>query len=234
MKTIIFDVDDTLYDQMIPFEQAIQKNFPKEITPIAELYAAMRVFSDKVFHLTEGGEMGLEEMHIYRIQKAYETFEKTITDEQALSFQKDYAQNQKEITLLPEVKEVLDLCLEKGIKMGIITNGPTNHQKNKIKQLGMEKWIPKENMFISGEVGIAKPNVELFKHVEQSMNLDSDETYYFGDSFENDMVGASNAGWKKIWKNHRNKEVLDESVEIEFVVDGENSLIEVVEGILEN
>ncbi len=27
MATVIFDVDDTLYDQLVPFKQAYEKNF---------------------------------------------------------------------------------------------------------------------------------------------------------------------------------------------------------------
>ena len=37
------------------------------------------------------------------------------------------------------------------------------------------------------------------------MGLSKKETYCIGDSYENDVDGAKNAGWKAIWFNHRER-----------------------------
>ncbi|MFI3805620.1 HAD family hydrolase [Vagococcus fluvialis] len=225
MKAIIFDVDDTLYDQVIPFKKAIEKNFPNNNIDIDKLYEMSRKFSDEVFELTERGEMNLEKMHIYRIQEAFKYFGTTISQDEARTFQKDYQNNQKEIMLLPDIQDSFDFVSKQNFTMGIITNGPKEHQKNKIKQLGLEGWIQKNNMFISSEVGIAKPDVRLFELVQKQMNLVPSETYYIGDSFENDIVGASNAGWNTIWINRKNKEVPCMDIQPDFVVNREESLL---------
>ncbi|MBO0428078.1 HAD family hydrolase [Vagococcus fluvialis] len=232
MKTIIFDVDDTLYDQVIPFKKAIEKNFPNNNIDIDKLYEMSRRFSDEVFELTERGEMNLENMHIYRIQEAFKYFGTTISQEEARTFQKDYQNNQKEITLLPDIQDSFDFVSKQHITMGIVTNGPIEHQKNKIKQLGLEKWIQKSNMFISSEVGIAKPDVRLFELVQKKMNLVPSETYYIGDSFENDVVGASNAGWNTIWINRKNKKNSNKDVNPNFIVNEQNDIISVLKVIL--
>lgn len=232
MKAIIFDVDDTLYDQVIPFKKAIEKNFPNNNIDIDKLYEMSRRFSDEVFELTERGEMNLENMHIYRIQEAFKYFGTTISQEEARTFQKDYQNNQKEITLLPDIQDSFDFVSKQHITMGIITNGPIEHQKNKIKQLGLEKWIQKSNMFISSEVGIAKPDVRLFELVQKKMNLVPSETYYIGDSFENDVVGASNAGWNTIWINRKNKKNSNKDVNPNFIVNEQNDIISVLKVIL--
>lgn len=66
----------------------------------------------------------------------------------------------------------------------------------------MERWIPSEHMFISSEIGYAKPDIRLFRYVEQKMHLQLETTYYIGDSFQNDVVGAKNAGWHTAKKDH--------------------------------
>ena len=232
MDALIFDVDDTLYDQLIPFKKAIEKNFPAEIMDAENLYQKSRTFSDKVFNLTESGKMTLNEMHVYRLQEAFKCFGKHISVEEALNFQQDYQKNQENITLLPDVQEVFKLCLRKNIIMGIITNGPEEHQKNKINQLGIKKWISNEHIFISSKVGIAKPDAEIFAVVQKKLNLNPMETFYFGDSIENDMVGASNAGWKTIWSNRRNKKIDTNNVKIDYSVNDQNDLLSVVQYLL--
>ena len=37
------------------------------------------------------------------------------------------------------------------------------------------------------------------------MKLDPEETWFIGDTFEIDVVGAKNSGWHVIWFNHRNR-----------------------------
>ena len=36
------------------------------------------------------------------------------------------------------------------------------------------------------------------------MKLDPEETWFIGDTFEIDVVGAKNSSWHVIWFNHRN------------------------------
>ncbi len=48
---------------------------------------------------------------------------------------------------------VLQFCRESGLSIGLVTNGGSAHQWKKIMRLGLLEWMPKENIFISGEVG---------------------------------------------------------------------------------
>lgn len=232
MKTIIFDMDDTLYDQLIPFEKGIRKNFESIKIPIEDLYHANRAHSDAVFGLTESGEMSLEEMHAYRIMKAFETFNQSITKEEALLFQKDYRENQEKITLLADVKDTLTFCQDNEIPIGLITNGPEKHQQMKIAQLGLTKWFQPETIFISSAVGFRKPDKRIFQLVQDTLKLTPEDTFYVGDSFENDMVGAKNVGWQTIWCNRRNKEIPGDPEMIDYMVTKQQSLFAIVEEIV--
>lgn len=230
MLTLLFDVDDTLYDQLIPFEAAYRTNFPHLChLPIEQLYQANRKFSDAVFEKTISGEMGLREMHIYRISQAFAQFDIHIRPEEALAFQLDYEANQKKICVTADAKRTIELCYEHGIRLGVITNGPAAHQQNKVEQLGIKKWIPQQYIYISGALQMVKPDLRLFRHVESAMGLVPEHTYYIGDSYHNDVVGAGNAGWKTIWINRRKQQLPDGAFKPDFIVDGHTTLFEIVE-----
>lgn len=207
MPTFIFDLDDTLYNQIEPFQKAVEKNFEVEHISIETLYVSFRKHSDELFYLEISGQMSMVDMHINRISRALEEFEINISREYAVQFQKDYQHFQYNIQLTEDVEQTLNYCVQKGIQLGIITNGPLEHQRNKIKQLGIEKWIPTENIFISSEVGIAKPDVEIFELVEEKLNVNKSDIYYIGDSYPNDIIAAKEAGWKTIWVNRRGKQI---------------------------
>ncbi|MCC0695929.1 HAD family hydrolase [Clostridioides sp. ES-S-0048-02] len=219
MINLIFDVDDTLYNQLTPFYIAYDKVFSsiKNIS-VKDLYISSRKYSDEVFHLTESGEMPIEKMHVYRIMKAFEELGNPITEKDAQNFQDEYIYQQSQITLIPEMEQVLNFAKEKNINIGIITNGPSSHQRMKLKQLNIEKWVDEENIFISSEVGFSKPDINIFRLAEKFMGLDRANTYYIGDSYKNDVVGAKKAGWKSIWMNRRGNSLEDLIYEPDFVI----------------
>ena len=211
MDTIIFDVDDTLYDQAASFKKTCLKMFPGIFTEqdLDKLYIVSRKYSDSLFDRQVAGELTVREMHILRIQSACREFGMGISDMEALEFQQAYVAEQQKITLFEEVEEMLNLLKRRNKQLAVLTNGEEGHQSMKIRQLELEKWIPSDNIFISGAIGHAKPAVEPFRFIEENLQLDREKTVYIGDSFANDIVGAKSAGWHAVWMNHRGRALPD-------------------------
>ncbi|WP_010649878.1 HAD family hydrolase [Oceanobacillus massiliensis] len=209
MDTIIFDVDDTLYDQALSFKRTCHKMFQNSFTDeeLDKLYITSRKYSDALFDRNVAGEITTKDMHIIRIKAACEEFGLTISDEEAMEFQESYVEEQQKITLFDEVEEMLELLYQNNVQLAILTNGAEGHQSMKIKQLKLERWVPKNNLFISGAIGHAKPTREVFQFIENKLKLDKSKTIYVGDSFDNDIVGAKQAGWQAVWMNHRKREL---------------------------
>lgn len=205
----LFDVDDTLYDQILPFQKAYTCLFSKYDIDVPTLYIKSRQYSDEVFALQQAGIYTVEQSGVYRIRKAMQDYGIDLSFEEALSFQREYAKQQGLISVSKELIEVLDYLKHEQVPMGIITNGPKEHQLKKLKALDIKKWFDDKNVFISGEIGYAKPDIAIFDYVEKHMHIDKETTIFIGDSYENDIVGANHAGWKTIWINRRNKEVLN-------------------------
>ncbi|ALS01252.1 HAD family hydrolase [Enterococcus silesiacus] len=209
MKTIVFDVDDTIYDQQQPFRNAINAVFPN-VKPedMHALYIRFRFHSDETFPKVMSDEWTLEYMRFFRINESLKDLDyPSVSQEDGLIFQKTYEDELDNIVMHPEVKKVFDFLKEKNIPMGIITNGPTDHQFKKVKQLQLENWVPTDNIIISQSTGFQKPEKEIFDLAAKEFGMDCERTLYVGDSFENDIAGAKNGGWKSLWFNHRLREM---------------------------
>lgn len=205
-KAVLFDVDDTLYDQTVPFMEAYAEYFgEKPEVPAEVIYPVTRKYSDAVYSQAMAGEMTMEEMYIYRMQKAFEEFGIRITDQEALDFQKIYADRQHHIHMSPLMQDILAFCSGRA-DLGIITNGPSQHQWDKVKSLQAEKWIPHENIFVSADVGAEKPHRKIFDYAKRTMRLKDAEIWFVGDAYALDVEGALNAGWNAVWMNRRKRE----------------------------
>ena len=209
MIAIIFDVDDTLYDQIIPFQNACQTILRRNLENAEEMYRAFSYWGNFYYPDYQTGKLPLDEYRIIRFSKAMEVCGVSVTRQQAIDFQKQYLENQSRLCLSQKMCEILDACRDARIWLGIMTNGPTHHQTAKIDVLGLKHWIPKEHIFISEAVGYTKPDREIFAAAESQMGQDVQSIYMVGDSYEKDVMGAMQAGWNTIWMNHRHHPLPD-------------------------
>jgi putative hydrolase of the HAD superfamily len=233
MTAFIFDVDDTLYDQRQPFQQAFDATFDLPDVPLQQVYLLSRQLSDQVFHDTETGKLPIQAMWIYRIQGALAHYQHAISDQQALAFQTAYQAAQHRITLLNDVRQTLDFCQQQHATLGVITNGPDAHQRAKIAQLGLTNWISNQQTFTSGGLHLAKPDPRIFQHVARQLHLNPHQTFYVGDSFENDVIGAKQAGWQSIWINRQQRPRLHHQAQPDFIVNAQQPLLQTVQTILQ-
>lgn len=89
--------------------------------------------------------------------------------------------------------------LKNDYKLGIITNGPSVGQRNKIKQAGLLDYFKEENIIVSGDYGFNKPDERLFIEASKKVNEDIHDCVYVGDIFANDVLGAYRSGMIPIW-----------------------------------
>lgn len=207
INAIVFDVDDTLYDQQEPFRNAVKKVIPaiaeKDLHP---LYLRFRYHSDESFEKVATKKWSLIDFRIHRICESLKDLGYLpLTKEAAINFQLMYENELNCITLPLEVKKTLDHLAEQDVTLAIITNGPTEHQLKKIEQLQLEQWISPDKIIVSQATGYQKPDVEIFNLAEELFDLTPENTLYIGDNFDNDVLGSKKANWQSIWFNHRQR-----------------------------
>lgn len=200
MIALVFDIDDTLYDREQSFRRAYAKQFAHRFElDCGKLYQAFFIRGNEALEASLKKKISQEEMSIYRMQRAMADCGASITAEEALAFHSGYLREQNHITLDPGIKEVLDLCRENNIFMGILTNGNHAHQYRKYRTLDLPRWIPEEAFLASEDVGFNKPDPRAFRQAEAQMRLIPENTWYIGDSYSHDILGAHAVGWHSIW-----------------------------------
>lgn len=204
--SIFFDLDDTLYDRSEPFKRAFLEHFPERAGIAQQAYWTCEKRGNEVFLPSQRGEITMDEMYIYRYQKGLADVGIMITPEEALEYQGVYRERQKEICLGTGVAELLDFCCANFRAVGLITNGPAEKQKGKVRTLGLARWIPEEKMLISGVVGIDKPDPAIFHMAEEKAGTEPEKMIFVGDSIPNDITPAYKLGWKTIFLNRKPKE----------------------------
>jgi len=207
INAIVFDVDDTIYDQQAPFRRAIERIFPDfDMDDINKAYIRYRHYSDTGFPKVVAGEW---EMGYFRFHRTNETLKdlgyEPISEEVGRVFQETYEHELANIQMLDEMRLTLDFLKEKGIPVGVITNGPTEHQLKKVKKLGLYDYVPPSHVIVSGATGFQKPQKEIFNLAAKQFGMNPETTLYVGDSYDNDVCGSHNAGWKSMWFNHRGR-----------------------------
>jgi putative hydrolase of the HAD superfamily len=81
---------------------------------------------------------------------------------------------------------------DNGLKIGIVSNGRSVKQWEKIIRLGLQHFF--HTVVISEEVGFEKPDTEIFKVALKKLNVKPDEALYVGDTLETDVLGANKSG----------------------------------------
>ena len=207
IRGVVFDVDDTLYDMAQPFLGAYRELYGEQYDlPLQELFLAFRRHSDDRFVDSQTGRMTMEELYIYRVRMMLRDYGIEVSDKEALAFQRRYMDLQYRIQLSPVMKALLDE-LHSCAAIGVITNGESRHQRNKLRSLDVSPWVPEEHIIVSGDLPFRKPDVRIFREMERRLQLAPEHLLYVGDAFDLDMVGAQEASWQSVWFNHRHRAI---------------------------
>jgi HAD superfamily hydrolase (TIGR01549 family) len=82
-------------------------------------------------------------------------------------------------------------------RLGLLTNGPADIQRLKVEQAGLAGCF--DAVVVSGEVGVGKPSLEVFRLVLDALAVRPEEAVMVGDSWDRDIKGALAAGISAVW-----------------------------------
>lgn len=92
--------------------------------------------------------------------------------------------------LMPDAKETL-LRLKADYRIGLLTNGAPDLQREKIAASGLASSFAA--IAVSGEHGIGKPQPRIFEILLAELGVSADRAVMVGNSLERDIAGAKNA-----------------------------------------
>lgn len=110
----------------------------------------------------------------------------------------------------PDVPGFLEHAAASGVSLAVVTNGPSDLQRDKFNALGVGTLV--EAVVISGEHGVAKPDPAIFQLALDELAVDPLDAWCIGDSLATDVAGAHRAGITALWLNRPGHEVASSDV----------------------
>jgi HAD superfamily hydrolase (TIGR01549 family) len=98
--------------------------------------------------------------------------------------------------LYDDVLPVLQRLREERIRTAILTNGPSDGQRRKLKATGLGERV--DHVAIGEEVGVSKPLAQAFHGVVERFGIEPRDALMVGDSPELDYDGALAAGLRAL------------------------------------
>ncbi len=230
MKAVFFDLDDTLYDQIQPFRYAYEHLFPGLDVDVEKLFNLNRHYANITYEEYLAGQLTNEQNQIERIRRALADFGVRAEETRCLEFQVVYSHQQKLIEMSGIMHDLLDMCV-KHVLTGILSNGPSEHQRTKVKTLGIYEYLNEKDIYVSGDFNVKKPDPAIFDLVRSYTPYEAKDCYYVGDHYENDIIGAHKAGWKSVWLNRRHNPLPADNV-ADHVVNSEEELYQLLMQLL--
>ena len=206
IKHIIFDADDTLYDY-----QKAEENAKSRITEVLKTLAIdIDAFWNRfnrvapvLFRQFADRSITRDEYRIRRfadvLQGSHEKFRELTSELNHIYIQ----ETTHKIELFEDTIPLMKVLRPKNIVAVILTNGPSDSQRAKFKNLGLSRYI--QRIYIGEEIGFSKPNREAFELVSQDLNAAASDVLMVGDSIENDIDGAEQAGIQAVLIDRANR-----------------------------
>jgi putative hydrolase of the HAD superfamily len=198
IDTVLFDLDDTLHDDTTAYRtaarevaQAVAREHSVDPEALYGAYerAVMAFWTALTAdHLSLGIAAERERMWLDAL-RVVGLDDRAVAREAASAYGRARA---GAVELAPGARELLAALRERGCKLGLVTNGFAETHHDKIDRLGLRELI--DAFFLADEVGMVKPDPELFRHACRVLGSEPARTAMVGDRYGRDVVGAHAAG----------------------------------------
>lgn len=100
---------------------------------------------------------------------------------------------------VPGAPDVLETLVGGGVRLGIITNGPSDAQRAVITKLGLERWCRWTLVSGDADIGVRKPEPGVFTLALARAGVAGSSAWFVGDAPVNDIQGAARVGMRTCW-----------------------------------
>ena len=198
-KYLLFDADNTLFDFDRCEREAVKLALDGSSVCFSDgVYDAYHKINDDLWKALERGEIERDVLKVERFRLLFEKYGVKGDEYRRVAslYEKRLAEQSFEIE---GVNELLGR-LARDYSIYVITNGLTSVQRGRFQRSRLSEYFT--SVFISEEIGVAKPSREFFDHALSFIG-DPDRSKYLviGDSLTSDIDGAINSGIECCWYN---------------------------------
>lgn len=193
IEAVLFDLDGTLWDRDAAFRALVESQHHT----LPELAAIpLEHFVERMIALDA---YGFVDKRIAYAQLVSECgLNPTVS---AILFDDFTTRYRSYFDPFPEVIATLHWLRERGLRLGIITNGSAEMQQLKIERLGLASLM--DTVLISEREGLRKPDAAIFERALNLLAVDAASVWFVGDHPDADVRGASEAGLTAVWRRSR-------------------------------
>lgn len=182
IKAVVFDLDNTLYDETEYFSRVFRaycrnQGCPNKVPVLLKVFIAQRLSSRDIFAdcLRRAGFAG------------------SVNEDREELF-KLYCSLRTMVRPYPDATPLLKRLKKMNLKLGILTNGVIEAQKNKVRSLGLEPYFDK--LVFARQCGRSreKPYALPFKNICRQLKVSGKDTVFVGDNPLIDFKGAKLIG----------------------------------------
>lgn len=191
---IVFDLDDTLYKE-IDFLQSGYRHILQTYGLSSQFDAMLQVYQQQQD----------------AFQWLIDNFLPSVCKDTLLEL---YRNHNPSLRLPKESRYLLEhLChIHPTPHLGIITDGRTTTQTNKIRALQLHHYMPDDAIIISERFGSCKPstrNYEVFMH--QCPHADY---WYIGDNLQKDFIAPNRLGWNTVCLRDNGQNIHTQQIDV--------------------
>lgn len=191
VEGVFFDLDGTLWDHRAAADVAVVRwaRYRGELFPPRQLVARWRRLELEHFNSYSMGMETIDEQCRGRIRGVLGS---TLSDDEADQAFSEYLKLYRSLwTPYPDAVPALRRCRDAGLRVGIITNGHSSHQFEKITAMRLTQWI--DSITTSSGVGVSKPAAAIFEAACRSLGIPPCAALMVGDDESADVDGARRA-----------------------------------------
>ena len=221
-EVVLFDLDDTLHDDTAAYRVTalrvavyVADRFGIDAQAMADAYLAE---VQQFYEVLAPEHVVARHQHVQARWWGRAFVEFGIRDREFAawcSFAFEQLQG-RHLMVLPGVHEMLAGLREKGVQLGLLTNGFAGTHRKKIVDLGLERSF--DEFFLADEIGMVKPDPEIFRYACKRFRTRVERAVMVGDRYERDIVGAREAGLFTVWVNRGRSALPDAAPEPDATV----------------
>ncbi len=205
---IFFDLDNTLWDFDKSSINALKQTFERYkldryFDNFEQFYKQYEQLNHKLWDDYRKGKIDKDQLSVVRFLYLLEERTGEVKPKLAEQIANTYlAEMTKEPYLETSSFQVLKELSLRGYRLHIITDGFLEVQLVKLKIGKISSFI--NTLVVSEEIGVLKPDKRLFDYALDKANAQRETSIFVGNDYENDILGAYNAGLDQVFYN-RNK-----------------------------
>jgi len=193
LKAVLFDIDDTLFPSSEFADEARRSAVEAIVGAGLEVdpKVAMDELADVVREFSSNYGHHFDQLVVRLAPHLKKGVHKALVVAAGV---RAYHETKAELRPFPDAVRCLDKLRSTPLLLGVLTNGLTIKQAEKLVRLELQDAFSPGALFISEDLGVAKPHPRIFQIACESMGVERSEVLYVGDNPVKDIDAAHEAG----------------------------------------